>query len=113
MNERTFRAALLALAAVGTIAFAVIIAPALAADHWDVWGAALKTFVNPYAAGVSTDVLLAYAVLAVWVFYEAVAKGVRRGWVALLLGLLPGLTTGFAAYLLIRMRQLQESHELS
>lgn len=43
--------------------------------------------------------------LAVWVMYEAKVKGIRHGWVALLLGVVPGVATGFAVYLLIRLKQ--------
>ncbi|WP_369010820.1 DUF2834 domain-containing protein [Klebsiella pneumoniae] len=32
-------------------------------------------------------------------------KGIRHGWVALLLGVVPGVATGFAVYLLIRLNQ--------
>jgi hypothetical protein len=108
MTERIFRAGLIALAVVFTVLFVAIIPPALIDDGFDFWGGALRTFDNPYAAGVSIDVLLAYGVLALWVVYEAVTKHIRRGWVALLLGLVTGLTVGLAIYLLIRMRQVRE-----
>jgi hypothetical protein len=108
MTERIFRAGLVAFAVVFTVLFVAIIPPALIDDGFDFWGGALHTFDNPYAAGVSIDVLLAYGVLALWVVYEAATKHVRRGWIALLLGLVTGLTVGFAVYLLIRMRQVRE-----
>lgn len=97
----------MALAVAFTALFAVIIPPALIHDGWDFWGGARDTFANPYAAGVSIDVLMTYAVLAVWVFHEARAGQVRRGWIALLLGLVTGVTVGLAAYLLIRSRQVE------
>ena len=52
----------------------------------DVVGAFAANFVNPYAAGYSTDVLLCWVALAVWVVHEASAYGVRHGWVCLLVG---------------------------
>ena len=110
MTDRMFRNALVALAAVFIVLFAVIIPPALIRDDLDFWGGARDTFVNPYAAGVSVDVLMTYAVLAVWVFYEAGTKQVRRGWIALVLGLVTGMTVGLVAYLLIRARQIEVTH---
>ena len=107
MTVRWFRATLLGLAAVFTLLFTVIIPPALRRDGWDFWGGARDTFANSYAAGVSIDVLMTYAVLAVWVFYEARTAQVRRGWIALVLGLATGVTVGLAAYLLIRARQVE------
>ncbi|MCW2751118.1 MAG: hypothetical protein JWR83_2228 [Aeromicrobium sp.] len=107
MTDRMFRATLVALAAVFGVLFAVIIPPALVRDGFDFWGGARETFVNRYAAGVSVDVLMTYAVLAVWVIYEARTKQVRRGWIALALGLVTGVTVGLAAYLLIRARQIE------
>ncbi|GAA3517360.1 hypothetical protein GCM10022234_10910 [Aeromicrobium panaciterrae] len=109
MTERIFRAGLITFAVVSTVLFAAIIPPALIDDGFDFWGGALHTFDNPYAAGVSIDVLLAYGVLASWVVYEAVSNHVRRGWIALLLGLVTGLTVALAAYLLIRLRHEAEA----
>jgi len=109
MTERSYRAGLIGLAAVFTALFFATVVPALAGDSWDFWGAAKDTFANPYAAGVSIDVLLAYVVLALWVIYEALAKQVTRGWIALVIGLVTGLTVALAVYLLIRMRQVAET----
>ncbi len=102
MDLRTFRIGLVALAAAFTAAFAVVVVPALASDGWDVWGGALDGFVNPYAAGYSTDVLLTWAVLAWWVWHERAE--VRHGWVALVLGVVPGVAVGLAVFLLLRLR---------
>jgi hypothetical protein len=104
-----FRAGLLALAAAFTVIFVVIIPPALIRDGLDLWGGALDTFVNPYAAGVSVDVLMTYAVLVWWVVHEARTRQVRRGWIALVLGLVTGVTVTLAVYLLIRMPQVRET----
>jgi hypothetical protein len=107
MTDRSFRAALLVLATVFVVLFAAIIPPALIRDGLDFWGGARDTFVNPYASGVSIDVLMTYVVLAVWVFHEARTRQVRRGWIALVLGLVTGVTVGLVAYLLIRARQVE------
>ncbi len=85
--------------------FGVIVVPPLLASG-DVIGALAAGFVNPYASGYALDALFCWAVLAVWVVQEARTQGVRHGWLALLLGLAPGVATGFAVYLLIRARQL-------
>ncbi|MEJ7636298.1 DUF2834 domain-containing protein [Aeromicrobium sp.] len=107
MTDRMFRAGLVALAAIFTVLFGAIVVPALVDNGWDVWGGALAGFDNPFAAGYSTDVLVTWAVLALWVTFEALAKGVRHGWIALVLGIVPGVAAGLAAYLLIRMRQVE------
>src|SRR4051812_41118293 len=101
MTDRSFRAVLVAIAAAFVVLFAAIVPPALINDGFDFWGAARATFVNPYASGASIDVLMAYVVLAVWVFQEARTRRVRHGWIALVVGLVTGLTVAFAAYLLI------------
>jgi hypothetical protein len=44
-------------------------------------------------------------VLAIWVLYEARMKGIRHGWIALALGVVPGVATGFGVYLLLRLNQ--------
>jgi hypothetical protein len=47
-------------------------------------------------------------VLAAWVVYEKFKKGIRHGWIALLIGLVPGVATAFALYLVMRMRQMEK-----
>ena len=67
---------------------------------------ALKAgYVNPYSSGFSTDAGCCWFVLAAWIIYEKVEKGIKYGWIALLLGLVPGVATGFALYLITRTRQ--------
>ncbi len=105
MTERSFKTGLITLAAIFTVLFVMIIGSAL--DELTLANAVDDMFANPAASGVSADVLLTYAVLALWVFYEAKTKKVRRGWIALLVGIVPGVTVGLAAYLLIRMRQVE------
>ncbi len=103
MTERVFHGSVLAIAAAFTVFFAATVLPPLAADP-DVLGAFAAGFVNPYAAGYSTDVFACWAILAVWVVHEARTRGVRHGWVCLALGVVPGVAVGFAAYLVLRTR---------
>lgn len=105
MNERLFRIALVILAAAFSVFFLFVVVPPLIANP-DIWGALRAGFVNPYASGYSTDVIICWAILALWVVYEAREYGVRHGWICLLLGLIPGVAVGLALYLLIRSRQL-------
>lgn len=85
-------------------AFCAIVVPALIAQP-DVVAAALAGFVNPFAAGYALDTIFCWLVLAAWVGHEARTRQVRHGWIALVLGVVPGVATGLAAYLLIRSRQ--------
>ncbi len=104
MSDKSFAAALILLGAGFAIAFCVIVVPPLIASG-DIMGAFAAGFVNPYSSGYSTDVFMCWAVLAVWVFYEAKTRNIKHGWVALLVGIVPGVATGFALYLLLRLRQ--------
>ena len=106
MSRSTLRVLLVILAAGFAVLFAVVVMPPLLASG-DVLGAFAAGFVNPYAAGYAMDAITCWLVLAAWVIYEAKARHVRHGWVALLLGLAPGVATGFAVYLLLRMRHEQ------
>src|ERR1700712_3888492 len=107
MTDRSFRAALLALVVVFVVLFVAIVLPTLVRDGFDFGGGARATFANPYASAVSVDVLMTYAVLVVWVVHEARSKRVRRGWIALAIAVVTGVTVGLAAYLLIRARQVE------
>ncbi len=107
MTDGMFRGALVALALGFSAFFAAVVIPPLLEDP-DVFGALAAGFVNPYSSGYSTDVIFCWLILAVWVLYEANSKGVRNGWPCLLVGLVPGVAVGFAAYLLVRQPQLKE-----
>ncbi|MDD3446684.1 MAG: DUF2834 domain-containing protein, partial [Zavarzinia sp.] len=61
-------------------------------------------FVNPFSTGYSLDVLTCWAVLAVWIIRDARVAGIRHGWIALVLGIVPGVAVGFAFYLWLRSR---------
>jgi hypothetical protein len=104
MQKELFRILLWLLALGFAAAFAVIVLPPLLKSP-DIVGAFAAGFVNPYASGYALDAILCWCVLAVWVWHEATTAGVRHGWIALLLGIVPGVTTGFAVYLLIRLSQ--------
>lgn len=106
MNQTLFKALLLGLGAGFALAFAIICMPPLLANP-DIVGALAAGFVNPYSSGYALDAIFCWCILAVWVIYEARSKGVRHGWIAVLLGLFPGVATGFALYLWLRMRQEQ------
>ena len=93
-----------ALAATFAIAFAFMVVPALL-ESGDIIGAFAAGFVNPFASGYALDAILCWCILAVWVIQEAREQNIRHGWVALLLGVAPGVATGFAIYLLIRKQQ--------
>lgn len=62
-------------------------------------------FVNVYSSGFATDAILCWFVLATWIVYDKTKNGIKFGWIALLLGLVPGVATGFAFYLFTRSRQ--------
>lgn len=104
MRPALYRGLLAALGAGFALAFAAVVVPALIAQP-DVLAAALAGFVNPFAAGYALDTIFCWAVLAVWVLHEARSGCVRHGWIALVLGVVPGVATGLAVYLLLRSGQ--------
>ena len=107
MSESVFKVILVFAAVFFMVFFAVVVVPPLV-DNPDIIGAFAAGFVNPFSTGYSTDVLVCWAVLAVWVVFEARQYGVRHGWVCLLVGVVPGVAVGFAGYLLLRARQLTQ-----
>jgi hypothetical protein len=107
MSTSLFRVLLVLFGGGFAVAFAVIVVPPLLREP-DVIGAFAAGFVNPYAAGYALDAILCWCVLAVWVIFEARGAGVRHGWLALVLGVVPGVATGFAVYLLLRLQQKRD-----
>jgi hypothetical protein len=104
------RAFLVAVGAVGlgfTVLFCVLVVPPLVANP-DIVGAFAAGFVNPYASGYSSDVVACWLILAIWVVYEARSKSVKHGWMCLVVGVIPGVAVGFAAYLVLRFNQVGE-----
>ena len=106
MTERLFRLATISLAVLFTVYFCAVVLPPFV-DNPDIVGAFAAGFVNPYSSGYSTDVIVCWVVLAVWVWFEARNLSVRHGWLCLVLGIVPGVAVGFAMYLLLRQHQLQ------
>lgn len=105
MNERLFQATVIAIALGFTALFCVIVVPPLIADP-DILGAFGAGFVNPYSSGYSADVIACWLILAAWVVFEARSQRVKHGWACLVVGVVPGVAVGFAAYLLLRSHQI-------
>lgn len=105
MSQRTFIYIIGAIGFAFTIAFAILVMPSLLKDL-SIATALSAGFVNPYSTGFSLDTLSSWLVLTVWIIYEARFSGIRHGWIAVLLGLIPGTATGFAFYLILRTMQV-------
>ena len=108
MNEKTLKIILVLIAVAFTVTFSVLVVPALISKP-DLIGAFAAGFVNPYASGYSSDVLFCWVTLLVWVIYEAKVLSVKHGWVCLALGVVPGVAVGFALYLILRTKQINQS----
>lgn len=108
MTQRTFIFIIGAIGLAFTIAFTVLVMPSLFNDL-SIVTALSAGFVNPYSTGFSLDTLSSWLVLTVWIISEARTSGIRHAWIAILLGLIPGTATGFAAYLILRTMQLGKS----
>jgi Protein of unknown function DUF2834 len=108
MSDRVFTGSILLIAAVFCVYFAAVVIPPLVQDP-DIVGAFVAGFANPYSSGYSADVFACWGILAAWVLYEAKEHSVKNGWICLLIGVVPGVAVGFAAYLLLRSRQLPDS----
>lgn len=106
MSERVFLLVVGAIGIIFALAFSVTVAPLLM-RNLDLPGAIAAGFVNPYSTGFALDALSSWLVLTVWIVYEAEALKLKYGWVAVLLGLIPGTVTGFAFYLVLRTIQLR------
>jgi len=104
MTQRQFMISLWLIASVFTLFFLIWVLPAVA-ETWNIPAAFAAGFVNPFAAGYSTDVIMCWVTLAAWVLYDRQQHQIKYGWLCLLLGLVPGVATGFACYLILRLRQ--------
>lgn len=110
MNPRLFHA-LIALAGLGfALAFALTVLPPLLEDG-DLLGAFAAGFVNPYASGYALDAIFCWVILLLWVIHERLRYRVQHGWLAVLLGVAPGVATGLAVYLLLRRQQRDKLRE--
>lgn len=107
MSKSLFETLTILLGLAFTLAFFVIVVPPLLVDG-DIVGAFAAGFVNPYSSGYSLDVIVAALIFVVWVLYERQTLGVRYGWVCIVLCLAPGVATGFALYLVLRSRTVQD-----
>jgi hypothetical protein len=110
MNTQIFKTTIIAAAAVFTALFAYWCIPPLVANP-DIIGAFAAGFVNPYSSGYSADVLACWVILSAWIMYERRVYGVHYGLWCIMLGAIPGVAVGFAAYLLLRMQQLPKPIE--
>ena len=99
-----YRGALVALGGGFAVLFFVLVFPPVL-QTGDIIGAFAAGFVNPFATGYSLDVFFSYGVLAVWILHERHTMRIRYGWIALIVGVVPGVATGFALYLLMRHSQ--------
>lgn len=106
MSERMFKTLVGFVAFAFTLIFALIVMPALIADGDPVAGA-LAGFVNPYASGYAWDTILCWVILTIWIVYERRALEIPKGWICILLGLVPGVAVGFGVYLILRTRHLK------
>jgi len=105
MKSESFRFIVFLVAPAFTIFFLLAIVPALI-QNFDVLGALAAGFVNPYSSGYSTNVIACWLILVVWIVYEKINLNINYSWVCALLGIVPGVAVGFAAYLILRTRQL-------
>ena len=108
MSTRHFKLSIAGVGLAFTLFFCVTVVPPLVASS-DVLGAFAAGFVNPFAARYSTDVIACWLILAIWVMFEAKTRKIKNGWVCLLVGVVPGVAVGFAAYLTIRLSQLENA----
>ncbi len=108
MSHRLFRFVVIAVSLTFVAYFTIVVVPPLL-ESGEVMGAFAAGFANPYSSGYSADVIACWLVLAAWVLYDARSLSVRGGWICLALGIVPGVVVGFAAYLLVRSRQVSEA----
>ncbi len=106
MPRTRFDWIIIALAATFVVALAVVVVPTFVDDNLDLVHAFDQALINPYATGFATDLLFTYLILCAWVLYEANYRGVRHGWIAIVLGFLIGVAVGLTIYLLIRHREI-------
>lgn len=104
MPPTLFKSLVLLLGVGFAVVFSVLCIPPLL-ENPDLIAAFAAGFVNPFSSGYALDAIFCWALLSVWVIHEARRDGIRHGWVAVLLGIVPGVATGLAAYLLIRLHQ--------
>ncbi len=109
---KTVYLSFLGIIGIGFAAFFFITLGPILIENPNVIEAFKARYVNPYSSGFSTDAICCWFVLAAWVVYDKLEKGIKHGWVALALGVVPGVATGFALYLLLRMRQNDSANQV-
>jgi hypothetical protein len=102
MQKQIFKAGVIGSAAIFLLFFVFYVSPAALADG-DIIGAFMAGFVNPYASGYAVDAIMCWCILCFWVIYERNTQGIKHGWLCLVLGVVPGVAVGFAAYLILRL----------
>jgi len=105
MNEQNFKRAIISSTVIFMLILLFYTLPAVI-DTGDIVVATLAGFVNPIAAGYSTDVITCWFILSFWIWFESKQYGVKRGWICILSGIIPGVAFGFCLYLIIRHKQL-------
>ncbi len=110
MNHKTtplwYITALIICGAGFALFFALYVFPPFL-KNYDVIGAFAAGFVNPFATGYSVDTITCWLILTIWIIYERKTLGIKYGWIAIILGVVPGVATGFALYLLLRLSQIK------
>lgn len=107
MTDQIFKLCMFITALTFTAFFASTVMPPLIADP-DIFAALTAGFVNPFASGYATDVILCWVVLTIWVFHEAKSLQVKHGWVCVVLGAFPGVAVGLPIYLILRSTQIKQ-----
>lgn len=104
MNEKAFKISIFISAAIFLAVFLFYSTPA-ALEDGDIIGAFAAGFVNPYAAGYATDVIMCWFIMSAWILYERQRFGFKHGPLCIALGMVPGVVVGFALYLFLRNQQ--------
>jgi Protein of unknown function DUF2834 len=112
MSDSLFKGGVVVSALVFLAVFLFICLPALIALEGSLIENSISAFsagfVNPFAIGFSVDATACWFILLFWVLHEAKNQNIKYGWVCLLIGAFPGIAVGFAAYLLLRHKQLAQ-----
>lgn len=107
MTEQQFKWGVIVSASVFLAVFVAYTLPAALALN-DPIAAFAAGFVNPMAAGYSTDVIMCWCIMLCWVIYERKTLNIKYGYSCCALGVVPGVAVGFAVYLLLRHQQLKQ-----
>ncbi|PJZ65526.1 hypothetical protein CH371_11310 [Leptospira wolffii] len=107
MNWNLTKWILLSIATLFTISLAYLVTPPLS-ENFDLVGAFGGGFANPFSSGYALDVIYTWCALAIWVSYEAKVKGIKNGWISLVLGVVPGVAVGLVFYIILREKQMDK-----